>query len=166
MILAFFILGGLRLYLSHDSHPRPTSGPLLQTITLPLRVDVTLTFDASPDPFAEDLDSQASLTVTCNGAPVFSRKDPVKMGIPIEFEGAVPVVAGRNEFFVRAQPSAQDDVARAARIRIRRGDRTLAEETLWTESGGTLAGAIEISLDSAVFAELPAVPKASSHGTE
>ena len=58
------------------------------------------------------------------------------------------IVAGRNAFFVHAIPS-EEFIARpcAARIRILRDDIVLAENTLWSQPGGAVAGEVVVEVE-------------------
>ena len=63
------------------------------------------------------------------------------------------MVAGQNEFFVQAAP--QDTTtarARAVRVRILRDGNPLADETLWSEPGEVVQGAVLVHVPAWVGA--------------
>jgi hypothetical protein len=116
----------------------------------PLRIEIELTFDAGPDPFAEDLEDSPSLMVRTEGRTVLRRQGPISAGQPITIEDLTNFRAGRRELLIEATP--QDTTAtipRAIRVSIyRRGqDRPLTSEVLWSEPGAAkVDGVVAVTL--------------------
>jgi hypothetical protein len=159
LVFAVVILGGLKLYLGRLSRVAVPQIELPTMIEDRLRIDVTLTFDASPDPFALSGEQPNSIRVTCNGTPVLERHDAVPAGTPLQFDGMVPIAPGKNEFYVTAHPQENDEQERAVRIRVSRGARVLAEQTLWSDPGAPVAGPVIVSIPSEKL--IPATPEAT-----
>jgi hypothetical protein len=116
-------------------------------------VEVTLTFAAGPDPFALDLDDAPALVVSFRGRDLLRRTEEIPAGQPIRIESVEGLVAGANEFYVAATPTAQDAaVARAIRVRILRDGATVAEQSLWSAPGESVNGIVVVDVDTHLVA--------------
>ncbi len=64
------------------------------------------------------------------------------------------MVTGRNEFFIRAIPQdSTNPIARAIRVRILRDGQPLTDETLWSEPGDVVEGAVVVEVPAWAVAE-------------
>jgi hypothetical protein len=150
-LLAFLvvgsILGGLQLYMTY--RPQPRREPLQAEVTAAGRFDVelTLTFDAGPDAFALDPTSAAALLVQLRGHDVLRRTDRIAAGTHVVVKSVAGIVVGANEFYVQATPQdTTSPVARALRVRVLRNGNPLSQQTLWSEPGDVIQGAIVVEV--------------------
>lgn len=151
-LLAFLtivvILGGLQLYM-RNRPSRPEAALLIAETAAQgqYSLDITLTFDAGPDPFALDPDAAPSLLVLLRGAEVLRREDAVATGAVITVSDVQGLVQGANEFFVVAAPQDRSQpVARAVRVRVLRNGQPLAEQTIWSEPGEIVEGTVVVEI--------------------
>lgn len=146
IVLAIGILGGLRLYLSTEGAPPPPPAHVrVEGASRALRMEITLTFDAAPDPFAGD---QPGPSLRINqGEKVWLNLDrEIPAGEIVELRESIPLTPGANEFYVRAHPKGNDVPPRGARVRIWQGSRILADATLWSEPGAPVEGPVRLML--------------------
>jgi hypothetical protein len=141
------ILGGLQLYMLYrPQRSHVASHEAEQAAAGRFQVELTLTFDAGPDEFALDQSDAPALLVQLRGRDVLRRREPLAAGEQIVVD-VTGLVAGRNEFFVQATPrDVGASLARAVRVRVLRDDVPLADQTLWSEPGEIVQGAIEVEL--------------------
>ena len=117
-------------------------------------VEVTLTFDAGPDAFALNLSDAPSVLVQLRGTDLLRRQDAVAAGDQLLIEDVSGIVTGNNEFFVQVTPrDLTSPVARAVRVRVLRDEMALADETLWSEPGEVVRGAVVVAVPEWAGAE-------------
>ena len=138
-----FLVGGLALYMEQRPEAKAVETYQPEMVEAEYTLEITTSFSAEVDPFALDVgdDEAVALRVLLNGAPVLTRSDGVKAGKPIR-SGPLPgLLATANEFYVEAYPPS-DAVQRANAVRLRllRGDTTIAEDTFWSAPGMPVSG--------------------------
>lgn len=146
------IIGGLWTY----THTRET---VTEAETFQLRpatgkysLEIVPTFDMQPDPFALQVDDTAktALLVQLNGSDIIRETDRVEAGSPIRVTDIENVVEGPNEFFIEAGPPLeQSNRAHAIRVRLKRGDSTVVDETVWSEPGNRIAATVPFTAEKA-----------------
>jgi hypothetical protein len=150
-LLAFLtvitILGGLQLYMLYRPQRTAVVGEQPEQRALGrFQVELTLTFDAGPDEFALDRSDAPTLLVRLRGQDVMRRTEPVEAVEQVVADVA-GLVAGRNEFFVQATPrETTAERARAVRVRVLRDGTPIADQTLWSEPGELVQGALLVEL--------------------
>lgn len=167
---ATVILGVVAAYMKFQaSVSRPPPRVIERTAEGDFDLELTLTFDAAPDPFS--LDGEA-IHVAFRGRTLLSQKKPVAAGEPLLVEHVEGIVLpsagreGRNEFFLRVSPAQASEagdafalnsppaetaepakaVARAVRVRLLRDGVAVADETLWSAPGEPVEGVIAVTL--------------------
>ena len=134
-VVVAVILGGLQLYM--QSRPQAATATSYQPAkaTGQFDIQVTLTFDAAPDPFAFDADNAVSLLLRLHGQDVLRRTDEVPAGSPLRIRNVNGVIAGPNEFFLEAIPrDTGQAVSQAIRIQIFRDDVQIGDQTFWSRA--------------------------------
>jgi hypothetical protein len=142
------ILGGLQGYfvLRDRFGPKPATSverPAPGVYSL----EITLTFDAGPDPFALEASDKTCLEVLFRNQALLRRTERVTAGEKVVVPAIGGIVAGAdefrgsNEFLIRATPAeSRPEMAYAARVRLLRDGAAIAEESLWSDAGGTVEG--------------------------
>jgi hypothetical protein len=117
-------------------------------------VEVTLSFAAEKDAFS--LDDDPAVVVRMAGSDLLKREGRVESTEPLRAEDVPGIVAGRNAFYVRAVP-AEPFISQpcAVRLKIERDGQTIAENTLWSSSGGIVAGELVIDVPASELAAAP-----------
>lgn len=147
VVIVLVIMGGLQFYMTHRPQvSAPTGSIQLQAAPGEFTVEVTLTFAAGPDEFAFDPEDAPCLVVSLNGHEILSRKERVAAGEAILIGNVDGLKVGANEFFLHATPQNDQQLARAARVRILRDDQSISDRTLWAESGDVVSGAIKVDI--------------------
>ena len=107
-------------------------------------LDVTLTFQAEPDPF--DFDA-VSLRIRRGDEVLLERREPVAAGRPVTIADLPNMTLGRNEFFVTASvPANEPNQEHAVRVRILRDGQPIARRTLWSAPGEPVQGIVVVDL--------------------
>lgn len=104
-------------------------------------LQITATFNAGIDPFAEDVSDAASLTVTYEGQPVYSVNQPIAAGEVIECDLELELRPGQNEFLVQMSPAnASDSVPKAVQVELFRlgYDQAIESRTIWAGASESL----------------------------
>ena len=147
LLVAISILGGIKFYMEVRPRSQPVSVEIQQRMAKgQFAVEVTLSFDAGPDPFALDVSDAPSVLVRLAGADVLRRQDNVPAGQLLRVDDVTGVVAGDNEFLIQATPQAGADRAHALRVRVLRDGNPIAQSTLWSEPGDPVAGVIVVDV--------------------
>lgn len=162
-VLAWIVIvGGTWLYIKAQEARARDGASLVQPVTLPpadYRAELTPTFAAAPDPFALRLESASAppaLTVRLNGIEVLRRDEVVTAGEALNLGPLAPLLAGENELFIEAAPPGEAALqAHALRVRIYRGAALMSEETLWSEPGAALSGAVLFRATEAKAGDTP-----------
>ena len=150
VVIAFVILGGLQFYMRSRPVPQNVLPPPKVLAEGKFDVELTLTFDAVPDPFAFDPTKASSVVVMFEGQDLIRLSDNVVSGVPLLVEDVASIAAGRNEFFVEVIPkNAFELKTRGLRIRVFRDGVVLGEKSLWSEPGSSVAGAIVVDTPNA-----------------
>ncbi|MDX9973601.1 MAG: hypothetical protein RBU21_11510 [FCB group bacterium] len=109
-------------------------------------LELTLTFDAQPDPFAlVTTESSAApvVSVQLNGAPLVALSEGIAPGKPWLQENIQGVVEGNNELLVEATPPLTDEESRhALRLRVLSQGGAVADQTFWSQGGEKLVGVL------------------------
>jgi len=142
------LLGGLKLYMTvRPSRAVSASTKPETTAAGRFALDVTLSFAAGPDPFALESDNAPSLLVLHRGQEIIRENTVLAPGTIVRREDLASVAIGANEFFLRATPQDMNSLAaRAVRLRVYRDGNPIAQETLWSEPGGAVEGAIVVNV--------------------
>jgi hypothetical protein len=149
-VVATTILGGLAFYMS-VRRSGAAGAPVRIIEIAPGRFDVelTLTFDAGPDPFALDAGDPPSLVVMLVGKEILRETATVKSGHPRVVEDVPGVATGTNEFFVRATPAdGSAPAVRAIRVRILRDGHPISAQSLWSEPGQPVEGVVRVKVEA------------------
>ena len=162
ILTTVLILGGLQGYFvlrerfgpkAATSVERPAPGVYA--------LEITLTFDAGPDPFALEASDKTCLEVLFRNKTLLRRTERVAAGEKVLITPVEGIVAGedefrgRNEFLVKATPAeGSADMAYAARVRLLRDGVPIAEESLWSDSDGKVEGKlVAVVIDKAATHE-------------
>ncbi len=109
-------------------------------------VELTLTFDAQPDPFAlvsDDSEAPPVVTVRLNDRNVAEMREGLPPGTPWVQTNIDGVVVGANELYIEAIPPVeQTDVRHAVRLRILQDNEVLADRTFWSDGGANVTGVL------------------------
>ncbi|MFM1921221.1 MAG: hypothetical protein RLZZ303_2855 [Candidatus Hydrogenedentota bacterium] len=162
-VLAWVVLaGGTWLYLNAQEARARDGAPLVQPVQLPpadYRVELTPTFAATPDPFALRLDEGSAppaLMARLNGVEVLRRDSELAAGETLRIEPLTPLLAGDNELFIDTSPPGEAALqAHALRVRVYRGASLVTEQTLWSEPGTALSGAVRFRAAEAKAGDRP-----------
>lgn len=145
VLCAVTILGGLKAYMGARPAPQVFQPKSKVQATGVFDLEVLLTFDAGPDPFAFDANEAAALSVAFLGEPILRRVDAVPAGKAILVKDVQGIAAGANEFFVEAFPQDTDSIiARALRVRVFRNGEPIGDETIWSEPGAPVVGTVVV----------------------
>lgn len=113
-----------------------------------MRVEITLSFDAEPDPFT--LDGRTSVMVRSGDREWLARRETVLAGTAIQSE--LMLVSKENQtasFFLEAYPANRGrEAPGAARVRLLEVDRVVAEKLIWSEPGEPLRNELIFDLTS------------------
>ena len=153
LFIAVCVLAGLGIYLQviqsqplpieFDQEEDPASGVF--------SLELTLSFDAGPDPFAFEAGTAPSVLIQFKGEDVYRKSEPVAGEHPIIIRPIDGVVPGANEFFLQVSAEDQSSSAsRAARLRILRDDTVVADHTVWSEPGLPVEGSVTLIVDEPV----------------
>ena len=156
------LVGGLTTYMHVRQRSNPAGTFEVHEASGAFAVEVTHTFDAEPDPFALQIDTQTgapALLLRVNGAEVLRRTERVERGIPVRVEPVSALIQGHNEIYIEANPPLdQAERSMAVRIRILRDGQPVADQSFWSESGSKIAAAFPVEI-------VPAkAPEAQPHG--
>lgn len=173
LLVAALMLGTVKLYMIvQASLPEHASGrQITRAAKGNFAIDVTLTFAARPDSF--QFETPGPTVVVAFGAhELLRRTDSVPPGTPLVVENVPGVVEGRNEFFIEVfagdvsfaaeNPSdatglatSTAALAHAVRVRVLRNGEPLpgAEQTLWSDPGEPVRGAIVVDVPRAADEE-------------
>lgn len=113
-------------------------------------MELTLTFDAQPDPFAlaaDDSKAPPVVAVRLNDRTVAEMREGVAPGMPWIQSNIAGVVIGANELYVEATPPVdQTDLRHAVRVRLLQDDEVLADRTFWSDGGAKVAGVLRFEI--------------------
>lgn len=117
-------------------------------------LEVVLTFDAGPDPFAVADKNRPSLSITFEGEEWLRRTDRISAGTVIVINDMTGIKSGLNELHLRAFPvDEQYDLVRGARVRVLRDEIVIAEESLWSEPGYPIDDPFQFDIPSKAVKE-------------
>ncbi len=160
IMVAAVVLGTVQAFLSATATPGRATASQATSATGLFTVDVTLTFDAGPDPFALRSDEAASLLVEFRGRTLLRETGPLSNGDIITLGPVPDVEVGQNEFYLMAVPQPEKDVVHAVRVRILRDEELIAEQWLAAEPGqpvsGTLMVDVPVARSASLAGDLPA----------
>lgn len=142
-------VGGVSFYMhARDSYQAPRSVQAVAPEAAAARYDLelTLTFDARPDPFALSDDEAAPVSLRLNGEALDSALDGVGPGEPWRLEGMQGVVQGVNELLVTANPPVGDARSNGVRARVTAHGQDVADETFWSRGGERIIGALRFTV--------------------
>lgn len=146
LVTALLILGIVQAFVTFQAGIRaPRSVTTIEHVAQgKFSVDVTLTFDAAADEFSLE---PAAVVVLHHGKEILLHKEPVPAGQSLVAADVPDVVAGRNEFYVKAAPAESDaGASHAVRVRILRDGLPVADETLWSAPGEPVEGTVMIDV--------------------
>ena len=148
ILVAVVILGGLQAYMRWRPRPQTTRvDPVTRIAGGNFDLEVALTFAAGPDPFALDLDAAESVVITLAGRDLLRETSPIAAGETLRVRDIKGIVAGPNEFHVRAFAQQENaDLIRGLRVRLLRDNLPIAEQSLWSEPGQPVEGAILVDV--------------------
>ncbi|MBI4963480.1 MAG: hypothetical protein HY913_09395 [Desulfomonile tiedjei] len=156
------LVGGLSAYMHAREKINPARSYEVRAVTEPFALEVTTTFDLEPDPFAlkTETESEApALLVRVNGKEALRRNDRVERGVPFRLEPVPGLVQGHNEIYLEANPPVeQADRSLAVRVRVFRGSMPVADQSIWSEAGSTVATTFRVDI------EPEKTPEADTHG--
>lgn len=148
LTIAVVVLGGLRWYMQVRDRFRVHDISSGESVAAGVfSVELTLTFNAGPDPFGLDRDNATAVEVMFRGQPLLRETGTVEAGTPLVVSPVQGVVEGPNEFFVSATPLDENTgLAHALRVRILRDGVPIAEQTLWSAPGQPVRGPVAVSV--------------------
>lgn len=153
VLIWLIMVGGLGLYIQQRDRRLPQGVPAPVTEAVQgedYALEITPTFSPVPDPFALqiDPDASASLVVRLGERELFRSGKALPAGRIIALQPLAGLVAGQNELFLQASPPASEALQdHAVRVRLLQGARVIFDQTLWGVSGATVAGAIPFNLE-------------------
>lgn len=116
-------------------------------------VEITLTFDAQADDFSLE---PVAAVLRLQDKTLLRREGLIPAGESLQIDDVPGLVEGVNEFYFECTP--KDDgrqIARAVRLRVKRDDVVVADQTLWADAGQTPRGVISM--------DVPVTPSAKAH---
>lgn len=147
LVLALAIFGTLAVYERFVATLPP---PELSNVELPeatgrFSLELTLSCNAAKDDFG--LEDDPAVVVRIAGKELIRVDQAAAADEPLRVDDVAGVVAGRNAVFLQVVPAA-DFIARpcAARLRILRDENVVAENTLWSQPGGMIAGEVVLEV--------------------
>lgn len=150
IIIWLVLIGGLSAYMHGREEIHRATSYEVRKLTEDFALEVTTTFDVEPDPFALRTDTQASapaLLVRVNGQEALRRSDRVDRGIPQRLEPVPGLIQGRNEIYLEANPPLdQAGHSLAVRVRVFRGDQPVADQSLWSDQGSSIAATFPVDI--------------------
>ena len=142
------ILGGLAFYMS--ARPSGAANVPVRDIEIAagrFDVELTLTFDVSPDEFSLDANTAPSLLVVMEGQELLRETSTLTSGYPIVVEDVQGIATGANEFFVRATPAGTSaQLVRGLRVRILRDGHPISEQSIWSDPGQPVEGIVRVNV--------------------
>ena len=163
VLITTTLIGGIYGYTRFTSHIRPARSEVREVIASgQFAIDITLTFDAQGDEFANP-----SVLIKFQDQVLLERSDRVQAGQPLRISNVDGVQVGENDVFVQVTPedstgsndfdletelesSAPVELSRAIRVRMFRDDSVVAEKTVWSEPGQPVSGLIPVTVGGAV----------------
>jgi hypothetical protein len=145
----FAAVGGYLRFAEHTQRRAPASQEHEAAVAAgAFDVEITLTFDAGADAaFSLDPTQATALRVEFRGRELLRREQPVAAGTPLHLEKVKGITPGANEFFIEAQPANQSlGVAHAVRVRVLRDSNPIADQTLWSDPGLPVRGAVSVEI--------------------
>ena len=144
-------VGGLAFYMGHrDTAAAPeVTIASIEAVKSSCLLEITPTFTPREDPFALDYQAgpPAALVVRMGKNEILRAGEAVRAGQPLTVKDPPGLVKGMNEFYIEASPPLESsDRAFAVRLRLICGSETQAEETIWSEPGGLVAGVFRVDL--------------------
>lgn len=147
LVLALAIFGTLAVYERFVATLPP---PERSTVELPeatgqFSLELTLSCDAAKDEFG--LDDDPAVVVRMAGEELIRVDQAAAADESLRADDVAGIVAGRNAVFLRVVP-APDFIALpcAARLRVLRDENVIAENTLWSQPGGVIAGEVMLEV--------------------
>lgn len=120
-------------------------------------LEVTATFDAGVDPFAENLDQATSLVVMHQGKVLHSVAQPIAAGETTRLALEVELTEGEHEFLVQIIPASPDlAVPRAVRVDLYRAEglQPIASQVFWADASDSLVvGTIAFQIPAGAWQE-------------
>jgi len=114
------------------------------------KLELTLTFDAQPDPFAlstDDSQSPSVASVRINDTPAAVLTEGTAPGEPWVKEDIPGIVVGTNELFLEATPPLEDPgIRHGIRVRLLENGQTVADRTFWNEGGSKVTGTLRFEI--------------------
>lgn len=141
-LTALIILGVTWLYqqtLAENQLPRHDSEA--ERIAESYHLQITATFDAGVDPFAEDVSDAASLSVSYEGQLIYSVNQAIAAGKVTECDLDLELRPGKNEFLVQMSPAnVSAAIPKAVQVELfRRGsDQPIESRTIWASANESL----------------------------
>ena len=171
------ILGGLALYMQsrYVLSPSPENVYEIQPAPGVYTLEVIPTFDAQGgiDPFGEQLIAKPAFTLLLRGDEIVRHEESMQAAVPTTVTWDTerwPLQVGDNEFFIELPTPQRDEFAVDAeenvekvygvRLRLLRDGAEVDSQTLWSEPGKPVKGAMFIKLDS-----LPGASHEGEHAT-
>jgi hypothetical protein len=145
------LIGGLSAYMHAREKINPARSYEARAVTDAFALEVTTTFDLEPDPFALKTDTESTapaLLIRVNGKEAFRRNDRVDRGVPFRLEPVPALIQGHNEIYLEANPPMENaDRSLAVRVRVFRGLTPVADQSIWSESGSTVATTFRVDIE-------------------
>lgn len=117
--------------------PVASSEPPPPQIVAEYRIAVTATFDAGLDPFAEEVDSGTTLTVSHLGKVLLAVDRPIPAGETNQVELEMALPAGRHEFLIEMSPANPSELKpKAVQVELFRGGaaQPIQTQVLWADT--------------------------------
>ena len=146
------ILGGLALYMKLRPEPGRLITVGLSEASGAFSLEVVLTFDAGPDPFATEIEieNRPSLVITFEGEEWLRRTDKIPSGTVIVIDDITGIKSGLNELYLSASPIDEEyDLVRGVRVRLMRDEVVVAEDAFWSEPGHLVEGPMRFDIPKA-----------------
>ena len=154
LLLAVAIIGGMKWFLSATAERQvQRSQPVVVEAIGDFELDVQLTFDAGPDPFAvatSDGEDAPSLIIEHKGATVLRETEAIPAGKVLRPK-VTGLVAGVNEFFIASTPQDTTSMTPAAvRVRVLRDGLPIAKSWIDAEPGERIEGIVRVTVPGAI----------------
>lgn len=149
VVIWIVLIGGLTVYMQSREQASVEAAHDWDYSGGAVSLRVTTTFDIEPDPFALRTEGHeaAALLVRLNGKEVLKRTDRVKAGVPLKVDDLPGVLAGRNEFYLEANPPLERaNMSYAVRVQVLRDNATIADTSLWSEPGSRIADTFSVTV--------------------
>ena len=145
-LIIAIVLGSVGTFLRLTANPPAIHHAAAPEAEGVFSIELLLTFDAGPDPFALTSDQPASVTIEHHGTLLWQVHDTVRRGDTIRVPDVTGITAGTNTFHVVAVPMETEDLIHAARVRVFRNDLVIGEAWVASDAGRPISDSVSVEV--------------------